>query len=112
MYGLRTINPMFTAGCRADFIIVGNKDYHTGRIGAEIMRPAEEWERKARANLPRAKGGGVRRGPKPQTLARIEEMSRPRQPLPPVNYHRSTSEPVLRPGATGRLGAVGAMVLQ
>jgi hypothetical protein len=112
MYGLASINKMFTAGSRADYIIVGNKDYHNGRVGAECRRPTEEWERKARANLQMVRRPmHVNRGPKPQTLARIEEMSKPRNPLKPV---RSESEPVLSsPGAERRkrMGTVGQLVV-
>lgn len=63
MAGLRLINPLYTAGCRGDFVIVGNKEYRLGRVGAQYARPEEEWERKARAKLPRPQSAKFRPQP-------------------------------------------------
>jgi hypothetical protein len=103
MAGLRLINPMFTAGCRGDYIIVKGREFQHGKQGTKYIHESEMWEKKARAGLMRnppptpwsPEDGDLDhvraifnpqkrpRGPTPMTQGRIDALSEPRSRLKP-----------------------------
>lgn len=88
MYGLRSINNHYPAGCRGDWIVVGHPEYNFGRskplpyMTACLGRPSK----------PAATFAG--RGPRPMSRERLRRMIQgTREPKTPLARSKSASDP-------------------
>lgn len=105
MYGLRTINNHYPAGCRGDWIVVGHPEYKAGRSKAMPFIAASQGGRPCK---PATKFAG--RGPRPISAGsdRLKRMTQGLpEPKPPQALSKCASDP-----ATRCLSLRDAMALQ